>query len=168
MDLRLQRKKKGRRRWILGLVLLAALSWGANHFLLSAPVAAALAADARTNGIGLSAHMQYYVNPLSLVLDLGGVRVADTTDVFRGLMLAAAALDQSAWPFHQFVLSHAGDAVYTIPGTDLYQLAHDYGVSRRPVAVLSALLAKLRLPGGQPLGPGTVEEAARRWATGRP
>lgn len=168
MDLRVQQKKKGRRRWMFGLVLLVALGWGANHFLLSAPVATALAADARTAGMGLGVHMQYYFNPATLVLDLRGARVADTTDLFRGLMLAAQAVDQSAWPFHGFVLSRAGDPVYTIAGADLYQLSHDYGVSRKPVAVLGALLTKLRLPGGRPLAPATVEEAARRWATGRP
>lgn len=168
MDLRQQRQKKGRRRWIVGLVLLVALGWGANHFVLSAPVAAALAADPRTAGIALSTHMQYYLNPATLVLDLGGGQVGDTTDLFRGLMLAANALDQSAWPFHQFVLSRAGDPVYIVDGADLYQLAHDYGVSRRSGAVLGVLLTKLRLPGGQPLPATTVEDAARRWATGRP
>jgi hypothetical protein len=168
MDLRVQREKKGRRRWIVALLFLAALSWGANHFVLSAPVAAALAADPRTSGIGLTAHMQYYVNPVTLVLDLGAAPVADTTDLFRGLMLAAAALDQSAWPFHRFVLSRGGDAVYTIDGTDLYQLAHDYSFARKPAVVLGTLLTKLQVPAGQSAAPATVEAAVRRWATGRP
>lgn len=168
MDLRVQREKKGRRRWIVGLLLLVALGWGANHFVLSAPVAAALATDPRTAGLGFSAHMQYYFNPVTLVLDFGGAQVADATDLFRGLMLAGKALDQSAWPFHQIVLSHTGDPVYTVAGADLYQLAHDYGVSPRPSSVLVALVAKLRLPGGQALAGVTVEDAARRWATGRP
>jgi hypothetical protein len=168
MDLRVQREKKGRRRWIVALLVLAALSWGANHFIVSAPVAAALAADPRTSGIGLTGHMQYYVNPVTLVLDLRPAPVADTTDLFRALMLAASALDQSAWPFHQFVLSRDGDAVYTIAGADLYQLAHDYGFARKPLVVLGTLLTKLRLPDGRSLAAGTVEGAARRWATGRP
>ena len=168
MDLRVQRQRKGRRRWIVIVVVLAALVWGMNTVMISRPVAAALAADERAAGIGFTAHLRYFLDPSTLSLDLARMQVADTADLFRGLLLAAGALDRSAWPFRGFVLSRAGDPVYSIPGSDLYQLAHDYALSRKPAAVLAMLLTKLRLAGSQGAAPATVEAAARLWATGRP
>jgi hypothetical protein len=168
MDLRVQRQRKGRRRWIAIVVVLAALVWGMNTVMISRPVAAALAADQRAAGIGFTAHLRYFLDPSTLSLDLARMQAADTADLFRGLLLAAGALDRSAWSFRRFVLSRAGDAIYSIPGPDLYQLAHDYALSRKPAAVLATLLTKLRLAGSQGPAPATVEEAARLWATGRP
>ena len=168
MELRVQRQKKGRRRWVVVFVVLVALVWGMNAFMLGRPVAAALAADPRTAGLVVKAHLRYFLDPTTVTLDLGKVQAADSTDVFRGLMLAASAVDRSAWPFAGFVLCRDGDAVFTIAGADLYQLAHDYGVARRPAVVLVALLAKLRPAAGAGGAGATVEEAARRWITGRP
>ena len=164
----MQRTQQSRRRWVVIVVALVALVWGMNYVMISRPVAAALAADPRAAGIGFTAHLRYFVDPSTLSLDLARMQVADTADLFRGLLLAAGALDRSAWSFRRFVLSRAGDAVYSIPGSDLYQLAHDYAVSRKSAVVLGTLLTKLQLAGSQGPAPATVEEAARLWATGRP
>ncbi|HTR89160.1 MAG TPA: hypothetical protein VMG62_03510, partial [Solirubrobacteraceae bacterium] len=48
MELRARRKKKGRRRWVLGVLVLGALVWGTNTYLYRRPAAAALAADPHT------------------------------------------------------------------------------------------------------------------------
>jgi hypothetical protein len=170
MDLRVQRQKKGRRRWVVVVVVLVALVWGMNYVMISRPVAAALAADERTSGIGLTAHLRYYLDPTTLRLDLGRMQVADTIDLFRGLLAAAKAVGDASWGIPGVTaLSRDGELVYTIAGGDLRQLAHDFPLSRRPAAVLGALVQALRQPDGQPLPPATtVEAAARRWATGRP
>jgi hypothetical protein len=170
MDLRVQQKKKGRRRWIVVVVVLVALVWGMNYVMISRPVAAALAADPRTAGMRLTAHLRYFLDPTTLALDLGRVQVADTTDLFRGLLVAAKAVSDASWGIPGVTaLSHDGNLVYTVDGDDLRQLAHDFPLSRKPDAVLGALVEALRQPDGKPLGPdATVQSAARRWAAGRP
>jgi hypothetical protein len=170
MALRVQRKKQGRRRWMVIVFVLVALVWGMNYVMISRPVAAALAAGPRTAGIRLSAHFRFFVDPTTLALDLGRVQVTDTTDVFRGLLAAAEAVASASWGIPGVTtLSRDGVLVYTIAGDDLRQLAHDFSVSRRPAAVLGGLVRALRQADGRPLGPeATVESAARRWATGSP
>lgn len=170
MDLRVQRQQRGRRRWVVVVVVLVALVWGLNYVMISRPVAAALAADQRTAGIVLAAHLRYFVDPTTLSLDLRGVQAADTADVFRGLFAAAKALADGSWGIPgTVVLSRGGDLVYTVAGDALRQEAHDFPLSRKPAAVLGALVQALRGADGRPLGPeATAESAARRWVTGRP
>jgi len=170
MELRVQREKKRRRSWVVALVVLVALVWGLNYVMISRPVAAALAADPRTAGITLAAHLRYFVDPTTLSLDLRGVGTADTTDVFRGLFAAAKALADGSWGIpHTVSLSRGGALVYTVAGDDLRQQAHDFPLARKPAAILGALVRALRGPDGKPLGPeATVESAARRWVTGHP
>lgn len=168
--MRVQRQKKRRRRWIVIVVVLAALVWGLNYFMISRPIAAALAADQRTAGIALTAHLRFFVDPTTLSVDLGRVQAADTADVFRALAIAADALVDRSWGLPgTLTLSHRGDLVYTVAGDDLRQRAHDLQISRQPAQILGAMVQRLRGPDGQPLGPETtVESAARRWATGHP
>jgi len=170
MALRVDRQKKKRRSWVVVVVGLVALVWGLNYFMISRPVAAALAADQRLAPMALGAHLRWFVDPGTLAFDLGGVGVADTTDLFRGLLAAAKALSDGSWGIPGSVtLSRSGDLVYTIAGEDLRRTAHDFPLSRRPVQVLGTLIQSLRGPDGKPLGPETtLESAARRWAVGHP
>ena len=170
MALRVDREKKRRRSWVVVVVVMVALVWGLNYFMVARPVAAALAADQRFAPMALGAHLHGFVDPTTLVLDLGAVGVADTTDLFRGLLVAAKALSDGSWGIPGSVrLCRSGDLVYTIAGEDLRRAAHDFAFSRRPVQVLGTLIQSLRGPDGQPLGPETtVESAARRWAVGHP
>jgi hypothetical protein len=170
MAMRVQHQKKRRRRWIVIVVVLVALVWGLNYFMISRPIAAALAADGRSAGIGLTGHLRYYVDPTTLALDLGRVQVADTTDVFRALLMVAKGLSDASWGIPGAVaLSRDGNPVYTIAGGALRQMAHDYPLARKPAVVLLALVQALRRPDGKDLGPeATVESAARGWVTGHP
>jgi len=148
MDLRAQHQRNRRRRWLAIVVVLVALVWGLNYAMISRPVAAALAADRRTAGIALTAHLRYFLDPTTLSLDLGRVQTADTTDVFRGLVAAANALADGSWGIPGTVsLSRGGDLVYTVDGDNLRQLAHDFPLSRKPAAVLDTLVQALRQPG---------------------
>lgn len=170
VGLRVQHEKKRRRRWIVAVVVLVALVWGLNYFMVSRPIAAALAADQRTAGFAFTAHLRFFLDPTTLTLDLGRVQAADTSDVFRALAAAADALVDASWGLPGTVaLSRGGVPVYTIAGDDLRQRAHDLPLSRRPAQVLGAMVQALRGPDGKPLGPETtVESAARRWVTGHP
>ncbi len=167
MELRVQRERKGRRRWIVGVLLLGALVWGFNHFLFSNPAVAALAAEARTSGMAISSHLRWYVDPATLVLDLKRADVPESADLFRGLLRAVKAVDDATWMPGGVVLLRDGKPVYTISGADLSKLAYQFGVSRNPNAVLVALVQALRLPDGQPLPPTAVGDAADRWGQAR-
>ncbi len=164
MQLRVQRQRKGRRRWIVGLVVLVALVWGMNAYLFGRPAARALAADPRTAGMALASHLRYYVDPATLILDLRRADAADPADLFRGLLRAVKAVDDVTWIPGSVVLLRGGTPAFTIAGADLSRLAYTFSISRNPNSVLVQLVAALRLPDGVALPPMPVADAAARWA----
>ena len=166
MQLRVQRERKGRRRWILGLLVLGALVWGTNWYLFSRPAAQALAADRSTAGMGLGSHLRYYVDPATWIVDLKRADVADPVDLFRGLLRAVKVVDDATWIPATVVLLRSGTPVYAIAGPDISRLAYEFSIARNPASVLITLVAALRLPGGGALPPMPVTDAARRWAAG--
>jgi hypothetical protein len=167
-ELRERRKKKGRRRWIFGVLVLAALVWGTNAYLFRRPATAALAADPHTSGVVLAVHLRYYVDPATLIVDLRRADVADPTDLFRGLLRAIKAVDDATWIPGTVVLLRAGTPVYTISGAELSRVAYTYSVAQNPASVLVDLVGQLRLPTGDAAPPMPVTDAAGRWAAGRP
>ena len=168
MDLRVQRQKKGRRRWLLGLVVLVALVWGTNAYLFARPAAQSVAADPHTAGMVLSVHLRYYVDPGTLIVDLRRADATDPADLFRGMLRAIKAVDDVTWIPGKVLLLRAGKPTYSIAGTDLSRLAYTFSVARNPTSVLVALVAALRLPGGGALRARPVTDAAAGWATGAP
>lgn len=168
MALRVERKKKGRRRWIVGLLVLVLLVWGMNAFLYSRPASVALAADPHTSGMALAAHLRYYLDPTTLILDLKRANVADPVDLFRGLLRAVKKADDATWIPATVVLLRSGTPVYTIAGADISRLAYEFSIARNPNSVVIQLPGKLRLPGGGPLPPMQVSDAASRWGGARP
>ena len=160
-----RRKRHRVRRTILSLALLAGLVWGVNQLLVGRPVGAALASDPRTAGIGLAGHLEHYVNPTALVLDLRGPVAADTSDLLRGVLVAARDL-ASLHMLDRVVLARAGTPVYELGGDDFRRIGHDFTIVPNPVVVLRELSGALRLPGGQKPPPADFPDAARRWATG--
>jgi len=168
MELRVQRQRKGRRRWIVGVLVLAALVWGTNWYLFARPAARALAADGHTAGMQLRSHLRYFVDPATWVVDLRRADVADPADLFRGLLRAVKAVDDVTWIPGTVVLLRAGTPTYTVAGADLSRLAYTFSISRNPASVLVRLVAVLRVPGGGALPPMPVTDAASRWAAGHP
>ena len=168
MALRVERKKKGRRRWIVGLLLLAALVWGMNAYLYGRPASAALAADPHTSRMALAAHLRYYLDPTTLILDLRRADVADPVDLFRGLLRAVKKADDATWIPSTVDLQRSGTTVYTIAGADISRLAYEFSIARNPNSVVVQLPGKLRLPDGGALPPMQVSDAATRWARARP
>ena len=166
LELRAQQKRKGRRRWIFGLILLAAVVWGANTFLFSRPAAQALAGDPRSSGVVLAVHLRYYLDPTTLIMDLRRADLADPSDLFRALLKATKGVDDVTWVPGRVLLLRGGEQVFEIAGADLGRSAADYASARNPAAVLVALIPKLRLPGGGAPPPMPVTDAADRWASG--
>jgi hypothetical protein len=166
MDLRVQRQRKGRRKYIVGLVLLVALVWFANVYLFSSPVRTSLASDPRTARMAITAHLKYYLDPTTLNLDLRAAQVDDPADLFRGLLRAVKAVDDRTWVPGHIVLLRAGEPVYTIAGADLAHAAYEYSIARNQGAVIVAFVQALRLPDGKALPPMPVTDAAGRWAAG--
>ncbi len=166
MALRVERKKKGRKRWIVGVVFLAALVWGMNTFLFGRPAAAALAADPRTAVMALTSHLRYYVDPATWILDLTKADVGDPADLLRGLLHAVKAVDDATWIPSQVLLLRSGKPVYSVAGADLSRLAYQFSVRANPGAVLNGLVRSLRTPDGGALPPLTATDAATRWAAG--
>ncbi len=167
MELRVQRQRKGRRRWIVGVLFLGALVWGANHFLFSNPAVAALAAEPRTSGMRISSHLRWYVDPATLILDLKQADVPEPADLFRGLLRAVKAVDDATWMPGGVVLLRDGEPVYTVSGDQLSKLAYQFSVSRNPNGVLGALVQALRLPDGNRLPPIGITDAAAGWGSAR-
>jgi hypothetical protein len=164
-DLRSRRKRRALRRTILGLGLLVGLVWGANRLLVDRPVQAALASDRRTAAIGMVGHLDRYVIPTTLVLDLRRVAVTDTVDLLRGVLVVGR--DLAAYKMlDRVVLARAGTPVYVLSGDDFRKLGHDFTVVRNMVVVLRSLSEALRLPGGQKPPALDFGEAAYRWASG--
>ncbi len=167
LDHRAQQKRKGRRRWITGLVLLGALVWGANTFLFSKPAAKALLADPRTSGVVIAAHLRWYVDPVTLILDLRQTQVADPADLLGALLRAVKGVDDATWMPGNVVLQRGGVPVYTIDGAVLSRLAAEYATAPKPAPLLLALVQALRLPDGSAAPQQSVTDAAQRWASGR-
>jgi hypothetical protein len=165
-ELRTRRKRHRVRRTILSLALLGGLVWGANQMLVGRPVRKALASDPRTAPIGMVGHLgTYYLNPTILVLDLRVPAVADTNDLFRGVLVVARDLI-SLSILHQVVLARSGNPVYVLSGDDFRKLGRDFTILKNPVVVQRELADALHYPGGQKVPLVDYGEPARRWAAG--
>ena len=180
VELRGHRKRRALRRTLGGVVVLVALVWGANAILVARPVASALAADSAAAGVRIAAHLHYYVDPMTLVLDLRRADDAAPERAFYGLLVAAAALDTADLGFRRVLLTHGGRASFIIAGDAFVALGVEFTGRGSPVEWAWRVLPKLRGPGGSAalgplagalppllgLGPRDAGVAARRWMSG--
>jgi hypothetical protein len=164
-ELRTQRKRSSLLRFVMGVLLLVGLVWGANLMVVGRPVQAALASDPRTASIGMVGHLDKYVILPTLVLDLRTMGAADTNDVLRAVLLVGRDL-RSLTIIDRVVLARAGEPVFALSGADFREAGHNFTVNRNPVLVLRSLTEALRLPDGQKPPPLDFGDAARRWANG--
>ncbi len=166
-ELRASRRRRSWVRRLFTLALLAFLVWGANVSLVGNPVKASLAADPRTAGIGLVGHLNYYLDPTTIVLDLARPADVDTANLFRAALMTGRRLLAPGLVNH-VILSRMGQPVYTLSGADFRRLGLQLAGGRNPVLVMRDLPAVLRLPDGT-TGPSVdAAEAARLWAGGAP
>lgn|GEM_PF-2809110 len=142
-----RRKSRALRRAIAGGVFLLVLVWGANAFLVARPTAAALAAVPAFAGIDLRAHLHYFLDPTTLVLDLRSTGPAPE-DAFRALAAVAGALHAAGRDFERVVLTHRGDAVYVLTGADFARFGDAVTAGRSTLEVARGVPARLRGPAG--------------------
>jgi hypothetical protein len=181
-ELRGERRRRAIRRTVAGAVILVALVWGANALLFGRPVASALAADSAAARVRIAAHLHYYVDPLTLVLDLRQADAAAPERAFYGLLVAAAALHTADLGFRRIILTRGGHASFIIAGDDFDRLGAEFTGRGNPLVWAWKVPEKLRGPGGSAaLGPFAgplppllglrapdAAAAARRWTSSGP
>lgn len=162
------------------LLVLAAFVWGINYLWVGKPVSDALARDSRNNGYTLSAHLHYYADPSTLVLDLTRAEHIAPADLFRGLFTSAQALHESGRSFSQVILARSHREVFRLPGESFEEIGKLYSEGENPVYLIRTLPEKLTTPDGTPaFGTWTggllgvvshqmedATEAGRKWAAG--
>jgi len=175
---------KGRRRCSLSavvLLVLVAMVWSGNYFLVRRPVSLVVDADERNGGFSLSARYRFYVDPSTLVLDLRDVTSAASIDLFRGLFQSAAAMASAERKFDRVVLARNGEPIFMMTGEDFNQLGSEFSAGQNPVFLIRTLPEKLLSPSGESafgqwegglfgvLGKQMEDanEEGRRWAGGQ-
>jgi hypothetical protein len=179
-DLRGHRKRRAIRRTVAGVVVLVALVWGANAVFFGRPVASAIAADSVVARVRIAAHLHYYLDPLTLVLDLRQADAAAPERAFYGLLVAAAAIHTADLGFKRVILTRGVHAAFIISGDDFDRLGAGFTGRGSPLEWAWRVPAKLRGPGGAAspglfagplppllgLRPPDAVAAARRWMSG--
>lgn len=162
------------------LLLLAAVVWGLNYLWVGKPVSDALARDSRNNGYTLAAHLHYYADPSTLVLDLTRADEIAPADLFRGLFTSAQVLHESGRSFSQVILARSHQDVFHLSGESFEEIGKLYSEGENPVYLIRTLPEKLTTPDGTPaFGTWTggllgvvshqmedATEAGRKWAAG--
>jgi hypothetical protein len=162
------------------IALLGVAVYTANYFLVGRPVANALDEDSRNEGYTIKAHLRFYVDPTTLVLDLTSIEHASPADLIRGLLNGSAALHKSGRRFNRVILARSHNEVLYIEGDDFEELARESEMGENPVYLVRTLPEKLHKPDGrQAFGSWSggllgvvarqmedVNAAAHEWATG--
>lgn len=143
--------RRSKRTWsVLGTLLVGILAvWGMNYFLVGQPVTTKLSADPRNNGLDLSAHYQYYLDPSTLVIDLQKASGASPADIFRALLQTAEVLHEGNRYFTQVILARSGKPVFMMKGDEFAALGSELAGGQNPVFLLRTLPEKLLLPSGE-------------------
>ncbi|WP_455233448.1 hypothetical protein [Geopseudomonas aromaticivorans] len=112
---------------LLTLPLLAAgIVAGANQYLARGPMIAVIQEDSRNAGIDMRSHLQHYVDPTSLVIDIHGITGDHSAaDVFRVVNQYAAA--QKERDFKRVILSFRGEERFMLKGEFFKQTGAEYG-----------------------------------------
>ena len=172
-------RRRSRIRSAIGLVIIVASLWGANRSMVTGPVRRALAADTAVARLRLDARFQWYVDFQTLVLDLRSADPAAPEVAFRGLLVAADAMQRGERTFGRVVLARAGAPVFVLSGEDFLLLGRRYASARKPVEVLREIPPMLRGAAGSnaiglfgaamaaPLGERDLTAVSRAWLNGR-
>jgi hypothetical protein len=134
---------------LLGAVLVVAAIYVGNLVYVGHPVRSALETDVRNGGVSLSAHLEYWLLPNRLVLDLREIQGDKAAlDLWRVLLQAAGALEAWDRHFEAVLLVRAGDPVFLMSGSDFTMLGSEHRAGQNPVYLLRTLPEKLRRPDG--------------------
>lgn len=179
-DLRQRRRRSAIRRTVAGVVVLVALIWAGNTFLIARPVAAALAADSLAGRVEIAAHLHYYVDLTTLVLDLRRADDSLPETTLYALVVAAAGMHAADLDFHRVVLTGDDGAAFILSGADFDRLGAEFSTRGNPVDWARRVPPLLRGPAGSAafgpvagplppllgLQPLETAPAARRWRGG--
>ena len=133
---------------IFGAIVLVA--WTRNYFFVQKPVADTIRADSRNYGYKLTARLQYYILPSTLILDLVKVKSVAPVDLFRGLFQSAEVFSDARRRFDKVILARNGKPIFEISGSDFWTLGSEYGSGQNPMYLIRTLPEKLYRPNGRP------------------
>lgn len=128
------------------LLLLLASVYGWNYLMLQSPMNEVAREDARNNGISVSAHYGYYIDPSTLVFDLRDVSMTNSkADVFRVLLQYAANMKSRR--YERINLAFRGETKFILDGEYFQQLGQEYG-AQNPVYTMRTFPSHLRRADG--------------------
>lgn len=137
------------RRWLflLGVpLLLVAAVYGWNYLTLQSPMNEVIREDARNDGVSVSTHYDYYLDPSTLVFDLRDVSMTKSkADVFRVLLQYAAKMKSSR--YGKVHLAFRGETKFILDGEYFRQLGQEYGL-QNPVYTMRTFPSHLKRPDG--------------------
>jgi len=118
-----------------------------NYFQLQQPMSSVREADPRNDGIRVSVHYEYYVNPNVLVYDLREVSSkASPMDVTRVFLQFAERQKEKS--FSAVQLAHQGEVKFLVQGDFFQKLGKEYG-AQNPMYTLRTLPENLFKPDGK-------------------
>jgi hypothetical protein len=120
-----------------------------DYVTVGRPVGAALSQDEWTQGIAMSAHRQYRVNPGVLVISVGSDENAAPADLFRGVLVAADVLHDRGADFERVHLARGGKTIFTLEGSAFRELGEQYRPGQNSLVLVATLPGKLDRPDGR-------------------
>jgi hypothetical protein len=165
---------------VVALALLAVLVWCVNYFIVTEPVQTMLG-DTKAQGYTVTSHFAYYVNPLTLVLDVRSADTAEPGVLFRSVFAAAHAMHVAYRPFQRVLLARSGKTVFVLDGVQFDTIGAVFARGQSRDFLTLRLPGMLRTPQGDPAYPAFVpgprrayiaavenaKDAAKRWAAGQ-
>jgi len=134
-------------RFVLAVVLLAALIYGYNFISLTYPVNQRLADDSRNSGVGFNVHYQSYINPSAAVIDLDRVKGSiSEADVFRAFLQISDRLKDK--DFKEVLLASNGVVKFQITGAYFKELGQSFA-TQNPVYSVRTFPEHLYTPTGE-------------------
>lgn len=123
--------------WLLVPVAAVAAIMCWNYFTVQRPMSSKSNSDPRNDGLSITAHYQWYVNPSVLVFDLRGFSDTNSeADVLRNLFQCAHAMKSHS--FDRIILEYKGNPRFILKGTNFKQVGNEYGY-QNPVYTLRTL-----------------------------
>jgi hypothetical protein len=108
-----------------------------NYFQLQRPLSLALSEDSRNDGIDVSVHYEYYINPSTLIFNLKSVsQERSPADVTRVLLKFSES--QRSKEFAKVKLSHAGNEKFLMTGEYFKRLGQEFA-EQNPVYTIRTM-----------------------------
>lgn len=131
--------------YLLAVIFIVIFSF--NYFYIYNPMSNLIESDDRNNGIEISAHYSYYVNPNSLSIDIRDVSPSKSpADVFRVLLQFSSKMKDKS--FDSILLQSNGNTKFTLDGRYFKKLGMEYG-TQNPVYTMRTFTQNVYTPDGK-------------------